>query len=1532
MRETVRTAFTGGTGGRPHDPFGGVFRLLGFGIVTCWVCLAFAGSMLYAGEAFAATGHAFLSSVSEAPEGVRLVEPGAVAVDRFTGQVFVGDVYTGYVDVFSPSGEYVTHLGGGVLDPVGIAVDEANGDVYVAEAFQELVLVYEPDGQGGYRLVSRWSGRGTPGTEFGTVTGVAVDNSTGPAAGEVYVVEGKVISGEGGAVDVFKPAPNPEHPGEVGEGEGREGQYLRRLAGVKLERPNGIAVSPSTGEVLVADSFRGAAYWFSAEGAYQAKMSGKGSPYGSFAKEATVGDVAGVAVDPASGEVYVAEAERGAVSQYSPEGSWEGWITRTPAGALAEPRGVALSGSGEVFVADAGLALVDRFAPAAVVPSVETGKVAKAGVTRTSAVLSGTIDGEGEAAEYSFQYGKTPVLGSMTQSKSSGTGLASGSEEVTGLDPQTTYYYRIVGEDEAGANDGLIREFETAPAVEALETGAANGVTSKSATLTGSLKRGGLSTHYYFQYGTSEAYGSRSPEPPGEVPPGQTEKEEKQARTLETALAGLAANTTYHYRLVAENEPYGATYGADRTFTTSGPPRIAYQPSTGITQHEATIHAQINPDQFGTTYRFQYGETTAYGQEAPEGGEAIGSGATPVERSATLTNLKVGTTYHFRVIAENEAGISEGLDQTFVTVASAPVDATYATDVTATQATLHAQINPLGNDTRYYFQYGTGGCAQNPGACANTPLPPGEDVGSGTGDVPGEVKLSGLSPGTTYHYRVLDSNALGDTEGPERAFTTQSESSFALPDGRAWEMVSPPDKGGAPVEALTREGAVILAAEHGDALTYVVDGALGEGVQGNRSPEWQQVLARRTPQGWVSRDIETAQRQAEGARPGAPPEYQMFSPDLSMAVVEPVGLPPLPPLVSGVTQITAYLRDNVSETYTPLVYSGNVSPGAEFSGGVHVLNATPDLSHVAIGSAVALTGGSSAAGLYEWSAGQLKLLSVWPNGKPVTRTVELGYGNMIAGSLSSDGSRIVWTTPEETPKLGHLYLRDAARGETIQLDAAQGTPEPGGPGTARFQSASNDGSRVFFTDRQRLTPDSTAEPNPNAQERQGESDLYVCEVAVVNGRDACALEDLTVDHNQGEHAAVQGAVLATSQDGTTVYLVAHGVLASNENGNGEHPVAGAENLYELHYDGSEWSRAFIATLSPEDSPEWEGDQVANTAYVTARISPDGRYLAFMSASSLTGYDNLDGSPAAKGARDEEVYLYDAHTATMRCVSCNPTGARPAGVLDTNEAGEGLGLVVDRRKVWFGHWLAGNIPGWTARSLTSALYQSRYLSDDGRLYFNSPDDLVPAASNHKEDVYEYEPSGIGTCQSATGGCVSLISSGTSPRESAFIEATPDGSSVFFLTDAQLSPQDTDTASDIYDARECTPSSPCLSPPPAPPGPCAETPSCRPAETPTELPGGPAGTATSSGPGNPVYHAPAGKQQVQARKAVKQLTRAQRLRLALEGCRKRYAHSKKRREACERAARKHYAKRHKRTGKARRRARAGAANPSRARSTR
>jgi hypothetical protein len=246
------------------------------------------------------------------------------------------------------------------------------------------------------------------------------------------------------------------------------------------------------------------------------------------------------------------------------------------------------------------------------------------------------------------------------------------------------------------------------------------------------------------------------------------------------------------------------------------------------------------------------------------------------------------------------------------------------------------------------------------------------------------------------------------------------------------------------------------------------------------------------------------------------------------------------------------------------------------------------------------------------------------------------------------------------------------------------------------------------------------------------------------------------------------------------------------------------------------------------------------------------------------------------------------------------------------------LLVDEPGSWEGHWLAGSVPGWTTYHVFQALYQSRYLSNNGRLFFNSPDALVPADVDHQENVYEFEPQGVGGCkpttadasdlyEPATGGFVGLISSGTSNQESAFLdasatggrdsEADEGGGDVFFLTTSQLAPQDLDQAYDIYDAHECTTVSPCVTPSATTSTPpCTTADSCRAAPAPQPSIYGPPSSATFSGPGNLAPPSPPAvvKPKVQ--------TRAEKLAKALKMCRK--YKNKTKRSKCEKTARKAY----------------------------
>jgi hypothetical protein len=684
------------------------------------------------------------------------------------------------------------------------------------------------------------------------------------------------------------------------------------------------------------------------------------------------------------------------------------------------------------------------------------------------------------------------------------------------------------------------------------------------------------------------------------------------------------------------------------------------------------------------------------------------------------------------------------------------------------------------------------------------------------------------------------------------AALTATSGRLQLPDGRAWEIVSPPFKGGAKVEPIPREGGVIQAAEDGKSLTYIANASIGAGIQGNPGPNFTQMLAARsTGGGWSALDIATAQNSATGVVVGHPTEYPFFSSDLSRGLIVPDlgqdGATPLPPLSEGAEK-TIYIRET-DGSYVPLVTSTNATSGEKFGDMLAFSGATPDMSHVVLLSEVPLTSGPEVEGegLYEWSAGALRPVSVLPGGTASGNSNLGNRGTDTRNAISEDGLRVFWEATR------NLFMRQMSSGETIQVNSVEagvtgGCGEVGGclRGPA-FQTANGSGSEVLFTDEARLTSNSTAEYQA--------PDLYMFEVtsdAPLAGR----VTDLTV--GQGQPAGVQGTLIGIGEEAVTkqimsAYFVAGGVLAENENAEHEKASVGADNLYVVRRMGSGWTTRFIATLAGDDGDDWAA-QGRGLGEMTARVSPDGEYLAFMSDKSLTGYDNRD---AKSGEPDEEVFLYHAATGNLACASCDPTGARPRGVYDPVSGPQnnfGV-LLVDDPENWSGRWLAGSIPGWTMFELGVAHYQARYLSDNGRLFFDSPDILVPQATNGLENVFEYEPTGVGSCSNdangfsgASQGCVALISSGTSAGESTFVDASQSGDDAFFVTNGKLVSQDEDDAYDMYDAHVCSSVAPCSPAPATAPPVCTTADSCRlPAGAQPQI-FGPPPSATFEGVGN------------------------------------------------------------------------------------
>jgi hypothetical protein len=203
---------------------------------------------------------------------------------------------------------------------------------------------------------------------------------------------------------------------------------------------------------------------------------------------------------------------------------------------------------------------------AAASPSVVTGSATQ--VADNSAVLNGTVNPNGSATTYYFQWGLTNSYGLTGASHSAGSGTKDKAvaETAGSLIPGTTYHYRLVASNRYGSTVGADRTFTTAghPPPNAT-TGPANGLSATGATLTGVISPNGQETSWTFQYGPTTGYGFETYG--GTIPASSS--------TIDVAsqLQAIAPGTIFHYRLVAAHNNAPTSYGADETFMTYPSPR-----------------------------------------------------------------------------------------------------------------------------------------------------------------------------------------------------------------------------------------------------------------------------------------------------------------------------------------------------------------------------------------------------------------------------------------------------------------------------------------------------------------------------------------------------------------------------------------------------------------------------------------------------------------------------------------------------------------------------------------------------------------------------------------------------------------------------------------------------------------------------------------------------------------------------------------------------------------------------------------------
>jgi hypothetical protein len=655
---------------------------------------------------------------------------------------------------------------------------------------------------------------------------------------------------------------------------------------------------------------------------------------------------------------------------------------------------------------------------------------------------------------------------------------------------------------------------------------------------------------------------------------------------------------------------------------------------------------------------------------------------------------------------------------------------------------------------------------------------------------------------------------------PNEHLRGQDGYALRLPDCRAYEQASPVAKN---FTDAVGEADVVQSSPSGDGVTFFSHAPF-PGALSATGPSLY--LGTSTGGEWLTQALVPATIPRSLPGHGSASVLSLTE-DLSEALVLVE-----PGLEAGMTPGRySYLRDSATGSFQLL------GPGiARFA------DATTDDSHIIFESREQLLpeAAPNVVNLYEWAGGQLSVAGILPaseGGKaPAGGTVAGPGGPALGGAtggatggfytqdtISADGSRVFFSDVGT----GWIYMREPDAARTIPVSAGQ----------AYWRAATADGSKVFYT--------------------EGE-DLYRFDVA------SDTREALT-----SGAAGVLGTLGISTKNGSYVYFVATSVLANNENGNKETAEAGRGNLYEWHSGET----TFVARLGTEDLYDeynWRGFYKVNpnigpaTGEKSSRVTPDGTTVLFTSRARLTNYDN-----AGQG----ELYLYDAASGGIACVSCNPSGVPAA-----SEA-----------------YLAGNVSIAAAPERNAFL--TRNLSDDGnRVFFQTKETLVPQDTNDQLDVYEWEREGEGSCEHASasfsassGGCLYLISTGQSGDQSYFGDASAGGSNVFFFTRQQLVGQDRDDNTDLYDARVGGGIAVQNPPPPA---------SCT-----GEGCLGPAGSS-------PVFAAPTSTMFAQAGNLKpppakpKPLTRAQKLATALRACRKQ---PRKKRRVCQARARKRYGKR-------------------------
>jgi hypothetical protein len=995
-----------------------------------------------------------------------------------------------------------------------------------------------------------------------------------------------------------------------------------------------------------------------------------------------------------------------------------------------------------VFLSSANLKQVQEWKPV-IVPDVTTGPPVG------NKTVSGSVGlaGGPEVTECYFEYG-TEELGPTktypsTQACSPAVPYAADQPSVSAtlsLSDETTYFYRLVARNANGLNKGENQKIKPTY-VAFLKTQPASNIQRQAATLNATFEGTGENTLYHFEWGPTTEYGNSTPEEETGVVAEPT--------AIAADLADLEVGTRYHFRVVAQNSS-GVSVGEDRTFVTAPPIKdINTTAATEITSNSADLHGSLDPDGYATQFYFEYGQTTSYGHTIPgPPGNPVGTVEPGIATvSQVLEGLESGTTYHYRLVAENSFGSTIGPDETVTTTQAPSLIAVSSENVTANTADLTAVINTDGFEASYQFEYGT---TLNLGS--SEPALPGE-LPAGSEPQSVVVHLEGLED-TTYFFRLVAESRWGRSVSEIQSFefspqtgcpnsnVRQQTRSAYLPDCRAYELVSPARAGGAWLWAIGPYSYVSSPARF--AFVGVFNGIPGSGDPQSGDLNGDLYAASRTTTGWVTSHVSNPGYQSIASQGPLGGEYFGLG-----SVPADIGMnrflvwdKATEGFANGTTlrgSHAPYMYDNEGHFVQRLPTNLAEVPGSTKDitegGFVGDERPSPDFSHYAFSSrnlafaSGGLTTSPGSAYDNDLAARTVTIVSTTPGGEDIP----LGAGNseeyIRIPAVSKDGSHILMSTagPGGTR---HLYMRV---GDSISYDVSVG--QDGLNHAVKFVGMTSDGTRVYFTSSEQLTADDTDSSIDLFRWTEGGSVTRLSTGTTQGNSDACNASwiskcDIEVIPTE------RGSAITSSEPPVDSPLASDSgefYFYSPEELDGSRGAFGSRNLY-VYRDGAP---QHVATLDP------------SRPATRLEVTPDGRLMAFITSTKLTGYDN---------AGRAVMYRYDSASRSLTCVSCRPDGEPPAGLVEGSQNG-------------------------------------LFIANDGRVFFSTEDALVPRDADGIRDVYEYVD---GRAQLITSGAGDAAASQN--QRIGLVGVSANGVDVYFATVDQLVPEDENGPFlKFYDAR-------------------------------------------------------------------------------------------------------------------------------------